>query len=144
MRLRAFVPAVHGFLDTIRDGHPDVPLLLISPLFCGVHEETPGPGALDPGSIGTDQVRFVATGTPGDVTLGRLTLQVIRRELRSLAERRTADQNLHYLDGTSLYGSSDAVAVPLPDGLHPSPEAHQRIGTRFAEYAFTGGGPFAR
>ncbi|KQV25217.1 hypothetical protein [Yonghaparkia sp. Root332] len=22
MRLRSFVPAVHGFLDTIRDGHP--------------------------------------------------------------------------------------------------------------------------
>ncbi|MEU4680333.1 GDSL-type esterase/lipase family protein [Micromonospora sp. NPDC023737] len=144
MRLRAFVPAVHGFLDTIRDGHPEVPLLLISPLFCGVHEDTPGPGAIDPGSIGTDQVRFVATGTPGDVALGRLTLQVIRRELRSLADRRASDRNLHYLDGTSLYGPADAVELPLPDGLHPSAEAHQRIGTRFAAYAFTGTGPFAR
>ncbi|PWU57959.1 lipase [Micromonospora sp. S4605] len=144
MRLRAFVPAVHGFLDTIRDGHPDVPLLLISPLFCGVHEDTPGPGAIDPASIGTDQVRFVATGAPADLTLGRLTLQVIRRELRSLTDRRAADRNLHYLDGTSLYGSADATALPLPDGLHPSPEAHQRIGTRFAAYAFTGTGPFAR
>ncbi|MEV4810941.1 GDSL-type esterase/lipase family protein [Micromonospora avicenniae] len=144
MRLRAFVPAVHGFLDTIRDGHPEVPLLLISPLFCGVHEDTPGPGAIDPASIGTDQVRFVATGTPGDVNLGRLTLQVIRRELRSLTDRRAADRNLHYLDGTSLYGPADANELPLPDGLHPSPEAHQRIGTRFAAYAFTGAGPFAR
>jgi GDSL-like lipase/acylhydrolase family protein/salicyl acyltransferaes SsfX3-like protein len=144
MRLRAFVPAVHGFLDTIRDGHPDVPLVLISPLFCGVHEDTPGPGAIDPASIGTGQVRFVATGTPGDVALGRLTLQVIRRELRSLADRRAADKNLHYLDGTTLYGPADAAELPLPDGLHPSPEAHQRIGARFAEYAFTGGGPFAR
>ncbi|MET7751098.1 GDSL-type esterase/lipase family protein [Micromonospora sp. NPDC005367] len=144
MRLRAFVPAVHGFLDTIRDGHPEVPLVLISPLFCGVHEDTPGPGAIDPASIGTDQVRFVATGAPGDVALGRLTLQVIRRELRSLADRRAADRNLHYLDGTSLYGPADAVELPLPDGLHPSPEAHQRIGTRFAAYAFTGTGLFAR
>jgi hypothetical protein len=144
MRLRAFVPAVHGFLDTIRDGHPEVPLVLISPLFCGVHEDTPGPGAIDPGSIGTGQVRFVATGTPGDVALGRLTLQVVRRELRSLADRRAADKNLHYLDGTTLYGPADAAELPLPDGLHPSPEAHQRIGTRFAEYAFTGAGPFAR
>ncbi len=25
MRLRAFVPAMHGFLDTIRDGHPATP-----------------------------------------------------------------------------------------------------------------------
>ncbi|MEU4220670.1 SGNH/GDSL hydrolase family protein [Actinoplanes sp. NPDC026623] len=48
MRLRAFVPAVHGFLDTIRDGHPDTPLVLISPLFCAIHEDTPGPGAIDP------------------------------------------------------------------------------------------------
>ncbi|WP_412102870.1 GDSL-type esterase/lipase family protein [Plantactinospora sp. KLBMP9567] len=142
MRLRAFVPAVHGFLDTIRDGHPDVPLLLISPLFCGIHEHSPGPGAIDPASIGSDQVRFIATGTPEDVTLGRLTLQVIRRELRSLADRRTADKNLHYLDGTSLYGSNDAAELPLSDGLHPSPAAHQRIGARFAEYAFTGAGPF--
>ncbi|WP_199443558.1 hypothetical protein [Umezawaea beigongshangensis] len=30
MRLRSFAPAVHGFLDTTRDGHPDTPLLLIS------------------------------------------------------------------------------------------------------------------
>jgi hypothetical protein len=144
MRLRAFVPAVHGFLDTIRDGHPEAPLVLISPLFCGIHEDIPGPGAIDPASIGTGQVRFVATGTPGDVSLGRLTLTVIRRELRSLAERRAADKNLHYLDGTNLYGPSDATELPLPDGLHPSPEAHKLIGTRFAEYAFTEAGPFAR
>jgi hypothetical protein len=143
MRVRTFVPAVHGFLDTIRDGHPDVPLLLISPLFCGIHEDTPGPGAIDPTSIGSGQVRFLATGTPGDIAQGRLTLQVIRRELRSLAERRAADGNLHFLDGTMLYGPDDATELPLPDGLHPGAEAHQLIGTRFAEYAFTGRGPFA-
>jgi hypothetical protein len=144
MRLRAFVPAVHGFLDTIRDGHPDVPLILISPLFCGIHEDTPGPGAVDPASIGTGQVRFTATGTPGDEAQGRLTLRVIRRELRSLADRRAADKNLHYLEGTLLYGEDDATDLPLPDGLHPSPEAHRLIGTRFAEYAFAGTGPFSR
>ncbi|GIE36935.1 lipase [Actinoplanes italicus] len=144
MRVRTFVPAVHGFLDTIRDGHPDVPLILISPLFCGIHEDTPGPGAIDPASIGTGQVRFVATGTPGDEALGRLTLRVIRRELRSLADRRASDKNLHFLEGTSLYGPDDAEELPLPDALHPGPEAHQRIGTRFADYAFTGGGPFTR
>jgi GDSL-like lipase/acylhydrolase family protein/salicyl acyltransferaes SsfX3-like protein len=143
MRLRAFVPAVHGFLDTIRDGHPDTPLVLISPLFCGIHEDTPGPGSIDPASIGAGQVRFIATGNPEDVPLGRLTLQVIRRELRSLADRRAADKHLHYLDGTILYGPADATELPLPDGLHPSTEAHHRIGTRFADYAFTGTGPFA-
>jgi hypothetical protein len=34
MRLRAFGSAVHGFLDTVRDGHPDTPLLVVSPLLC--------------------------------------------------------------------------------------------------------------
>lgn len=40
-RLRTFGPAVHGFLDTIRDGHPDTPLLLISPVSCPALEEAP-------------------------------------------------------------------------------------------------------
>jgi len=143
MRLRAFVPAVHGFLDTIRDGHPDVPLVVISPIFCGIHEHTPGPGAIDTSTFGTDQVRFLATGNPADVASGRLTLAVIRRELRSLVERRADDSALHYLDGTDLYGASDAERLPLPDGLHPGPEAHRLIGERFATYAFGADGPFA-
>lgn len=41
MRLRAFTPAVHGFLDTIREGHPTTPLLVVSPILCPIHEDTP-------------------------------------------------------------------------------------------------------
>lgn len=144
MRLRAFVPAIHGFLDTIRDGHPDTPLVLISPLFCGIHEDTPGPGAIDMSTLGSGQVRFIATGRSDDQAQGRLTLNVIRRELQSLVERRADDRQLHYLDGTALYGSSDAAELPLPDGLHPDAAAHVRIGERFADYAFAGNGPFGR
>jgi len=43
MRVRAFAPASHGFLDTIREGHPTAPLLVVSPLLCPIHEDTPGP-----------------------------------------------------------------------------------------------------
>lgn len=143
MHLRAFVPAVHGFLDTIRDGHPDVPIVLISPVFCPIHEDTPGPGAVDPASLGTDQVRFVATGDPRDAARGRLTLRTIRTALAELAERRADDPALHYLDGTRLYGAADFDELPLPDGLHPDPAAHLRIGRRFADYAFASDGPFA-
>ncbi|WP_424465863.1 SGNH/GDSL hydrolase family protein [Pseudoclavibacter helvolus] len=142
MRLRAFVPAVNGFLDTIRDGHPATPIVLISPIFCAIHEHTAGPGAFDPASFATGQVRFIATGTPGDEAQGRLTLSVIRRELAALAERRASDPNLHYLQGTELYGEADAARLPLRDALHPGPEAHQLIGERFAAYAFVQGGPF--
>lgn len=139
MRLRSFVPAIHGFLDTIRDGHPDTPLVLVSPLFCGIHENTSGPCAIDPDTLGTDQVRFIATGTPGDSSLGRLTLEVIRDALRSVVAQRSHDQHLHYLDGLDLYGAADAETMPLLDGLHPSEEAHRLIGKRFAESIFAPG-----
>jgi hypothetical protein len=143
MRLRVFTPAVEGFLDTIREGHPDTPLLLVSPIFCGIHERTPGPGAVDPDSLGTDRIRFTASGTEGDEEHGRLTLRVVREALASLAERRRSDPNLHYLDGTRLYGEEDAAEHPLPDALHPDTDTHRLIGERFAEYAFGPEGPFA-
>lgn len=52
MRLRAFGPAVHGFLDTVREGHPQTPLLVVSPILCPLHEDTPGPCFPDFGEIG--------------------------------------------------------------------------------------------
>lgn len=142
MRLRAFVPAVHGFLDTIREGHPETPLLLASPIYCGIHENTPGPGAFDPASFGTDQVQFIATGTTGDTALGRLTLEVIRDALRGVVECRSDDPNLHYLDGLEMFGTIDAEALPLPDRLHPNAEAQELIGNRFADLLFAEGAPF--
>jgi hypothetical protein len=143
MRLRSFVPAVHGFLDTIRDGHPVTPLLLVSPLFAGIHESTPGPAAVDPSSLGTDHVQFVATGAPDDTAQGRLTLEIIRDVLLTVSRGRKEDVNLYYLDGLELYGHEDAVALPLPDGLHPNVEAHDLIGRRFADRVFGPGRPFA-
>jgi len=143
MRLRAFVPAVHGFLDTIRDGHPSVPLVLISPIFCGIHEDTPGPGAVDLDTLGTGRVRFIAAGRSDDQAQGRLTLRVIRDALASLVERRSGDPNLHYLDGTALYGERDTAEHPLSDALHPDTATHQVIGERFAKYAFAPAGLFA-
>jgi len=49
----------------------------------------------------------------------------------------------HHLEGTDLYGPADAVELPLPDALHPGPEAHRVMGERFAAHAFGEGGPFA-
>ena len=34
MRRRTFGPAVHGFVDTLRERHPDTPILLITPVPC--------------------------------------------------------------------------------------------------------------
>ena len=143
MRLRAFTPAVHGFLDTIREGHPTTPLLVVSPILCPIHEDTPGPcmSELDP-STGT--LSFRATGDPAERAAGKLTLSVIRDELARIVKQRAADdENLHYLDGRELYGEADFAELPLPDALHPDNAAHRRIGAHFAALAFDNGGPFS-
>ncbi|WP_041832341.1 SGNH/GDSL hydrolase family protein [Actinoplanes sp. N902-109] len=131
MQVRTFGPAVHGFIDTIRDGHPDTPLMFVSPIFCPIHEDTPGPGAFDLEALREGKVAFRATGRPGP---GKLTLRVIRDELARIVGQRSAeDKNLHYLDGLALYGEADADELPLPDRLHPDAATHRLIGTRFAD-----------
>ncbi|NEB00834.1 GDSL-type esterase/lipase family protein [Streptomyces sp. SID13726] len=143
MRLRAFGPAVHGFLDTVREGHPDVPLLVVSPILCPMHEDTPGPCFPDFSAIGEGRLRFRTLGDPAERASGKLTLQVIRGELaRIVKQRATEDPNLHYLDGRELYGESDSAELPLPDDLHPDAATHRRMGERFAGAVFGGDGVF--
>ncbi|MEE1770160.1 SGNH/GDSL hydrolase family protein [Streptomyces sp. JV185] len=141
MRLRAFSPAVHGFLDTIREGHPTTPLLVVSPVLCPVQEDTPGPLAPD---FDGGALRFKATGDPAERAAGRLTLTIIRDELARIVGQRSADDpNLHYLDGRDLYGEKDYAEFPLPDEVHPDPAGHRRIGENFGRLAFGKGCPFA-
>ncbi|MFG2219406.1 GDSL-type esterase/lipase family protein [Streptomyces sp. NPDC048685] len=134
-RLRTFGPAVHGFLDTIRDGHPDTPLLLISPVSCPALEQAPGPTETGPDG------RITALGDPADVAGGALSLTVVRAELaRIAAARQASDPHLHYLDGRALIGPDETD--DLADGLHPTAAAYRRMGERFAAHAFATGGPF--
>lgn len=138
MRLRAFGPAVHGFLDTVRDGHPDTPLVVVSPLLCPIHEDTPGPGAFDLEALAAGRLRFRATGDPAEVNgtgTGKLTLTVIREQLARIVAQRADDPALFLLDGLDLYGPQDAEELPLPDALHPDGPTHRRIGERFAAAA---------
>jgi hypothetical protein len=132
MRLRAFRPAVDGFLDTVRDGHPDTPIVLVSPIWCAPVEAAAGPTVQDPDR---DEEWSIAAGDEDDVQAGKLSLQVIRAVLESIVDRRRddGDRHLHYLDGLALYGERDAAAVPLPDNLHPGPDTQRLIGERFAD-----------
>ncbi|MGN9790037.1 GDSL-type esterase/lipase family protein [Streptomyces sp. OZ13] len=144
MRLRAFTPAVHGFLDTLREGHPTTPLLVVSPLYCPIHEDTPGPSLPDFSELGAGKLRLLAAGDPAERAAGKLTLNVIRAELARIVRERAADDpHLHHLDGRELYGEADFDDLPLPDQLHPDAATHRRMGERFAELAFRDGGPFA-
>lgn len=138
IRRRALGPAVHGFLDTIREGHPATPLVLISPLLCPIHEDTPGPGSFDQDAMQRGEVRFVATGDPAQVAAGRLTLSVIREELTRVADQRH-DPHLRLLDGRDLYGEADHAEHPLPDGLHLDEESHLLVGRRFADEVLSAG-----
>jgi hypothetical protein len=134
MRERAFVPAVHGLLDTIREGHPDVPVVVISPIICPVAETHPGP------TVPNDDGRFDVIERPSELRLGALTLTRIRELLEIIVMQRR-DSDLYYLHGHELFGADDLD--DLPDGLHPNTAGYQRMGERFHAYAFAGSGPFA-
>ena len=137
MRERAFVPAVHGLLDTIRDGHPDVPILVVSPIFCPSAEDQPGPTLMSADG-GFDTVPGMESIRNGCLTLVRI------RELLELIvtiRREVGDGNLHYLDGLQLFGADDAA--DLPDRLHPNNDGYARMGRRFAGLAFGDGAPLA-
>lgn len=136
LRLRALGPAVHGFLDTVREGHPRTPLLVVTPVLCPMHEDTPGPTAFDEAALGEGLLRFRATGDPAERAQGRLTLRTVRETLVQVVDaRRAQDPHLHLLDGRALYGEADAAAHPLPDGLHPDAATQRLIGERFAALA---------
>lgn len=134
LRLRTLGPAVHGFLDTIRDGHSNVPLVVVSPIFCPIHENVPGPTMFDTTALMEGRVQFQAAGGADEVRQGKLTLSVIREQLRAIVEeRKQRDPHLHYVDGCALYGPGDQLRLPLPDNLHPDEATHRLIGERFAE-----------
>jgi lysophospholipase L1-like esterase len=134
MRLRAFGPALHGFLDTIREGQPTTQLVVVSPTFCPIHENMPGPTQFDTAALSAGQLQFQAAGSASEIRQGKLTLGVIREQLRAIVRQRAqGDPNIHYLDGTDLYGPADHARLPLPDGLHPDTATHRLIGERFAD-----------
>ncbi len=132
-----------GQRDTVRGGHPTTPLLVVSPIYCPIHEDTPGPGSFAMAALSDGLVQFIATGDPAEGECGKLTLRVIRDQLaRITAQRAVTDPNLHHLNGLDLYGEADDAYLPLPDRLHPDTATHRRIGERFAERVFAVDGPF--
>lgn len=126
MRERAFKPAVHNFLDTIREKKRRTPIIIVSPIFCPSAENNPGPTIRD-GEV------FRTLPRDAVMAMGALSLSRIREILEEAVSLRRAqgDENLHYFGGLELFNESDVG--DLPDGLHPNAAGLKRMGERFAE-----------
>lgn len=136
MRERVFLSAAQGFLDTVRDGHPETPIAVITPIICPVAEDHPGPTLSTPGG------RVFVKDRPVEMAVGALSLTRIRQLLTDVvnARRRNGDDHIHLVDGLALFGPDDVD--DLPDGLHPNAAGYQRMGERFHQLAFASGGVF--
>ena len=128
MRERIFTPTLHGFVDTIRERCPDAPFVLVSPIFCPVAEDHPGPTAPKPDG----KVRVF--DRPPALAEGSLTLRRVRAIVAAFVDQRRAegDANLHHVDGLTLFDEPDWDAGDLPDDLHPNPAGYARMAERFA------------
>lgn len=134
MRERVFIPALHGFLDTIREGKPGTPIVVVSPIYCPSAEHRPGPTV--PNAAG----KFVTLTGHEAIQAGCLTLTRTREVMADVigGRKQAGDANLYYLDGLTLFGADDAS--DLPDDLHPNPAGYARMGQRFAKHVFADSG----
>lgn len=136
---RTFTPAVHGFLDRVRAGHPDTPIVLASSILWPGSEDTPGPSDVE--FFDDGHVRCYAAGEAADVARGALNMTESRRQLAEVVRVRAASgERIAYLDGLSLYGPDDQARYTLPDSLHPDTELYAEIAARFAAAVFGAGG----
>lgn len=134
MRRRVFTPALHGFLDTVRDAHPDVPIVVISAISCPGFEDLPGPRRLDADG------RLTGTPRPGDV--GALSLAATRDAIAEVLAARDDDPRLFGMDGRELLGPDDVHH--LYDGLHPDPAGYDLMARRFVALARDAAHPLGR
>lgn len=103
---RSFLPAVIGLLSTIRDGHPGVPILVITPIVSPARENT-----VDKAGMTLAQMRdYVARGA------------------RLLQEH--GDDDIHLLDGQDVFGPEHAHM--LGDGLHPNAAGYAHMASSIA------------
>lgn len=112
---RSLASAVSGFIETIREGKPQTPIVVITPIISPEREETPN--------------------------LVGMTLSEVRGHVATAAGTlmRLGDPNLFLVDGREVLGEEDTEL--LFDGLHPSADGYRLMADRLApklERAFLG------
>lgn len=123
MRERTFIPAVHNFLDIIREKKATTPIMVISPIICPFHEVNPGPTLISDAGL-TSMER------PHALAAGALNLPKIREILQRIVGERN-DKNLYFLQGLELFNEGDLHL--MPDLLHPNSQGYRLMGERFAQ-----------
>lgn len=128
MSSRTYPHAVHGFIDTIRDRHPGVPILVSTAIFCPPHEEGFAPTVFDP-----VEGKAKASAKPAEFIAATMNLSITRELTESVIKlRQQSDKNLFLMSGLDLF--SEADAHDLPDDLHPNADGYRRMGQRFAAH----------
>lgn len=102
---RTFRAAIIGFVQIVREKHPDTPYVVMSPIYSPPRETTPN--AVD------------------------FTLQAMRDEVAAAVDalRAAGDYKVHYVNGLEIFGP--AYAHLLPDELHPDAEGYRLMGQHF-------------
>ncbi|MGW2515246.1 SGNH/GDSL hydrolase family protein [Streptomyces scopuliridis] len=104
---RSFLPAVLGFLSTLRDGHQGVPIVVVSPIASPSREDEIG-GA--------------------DLTLTEIRAEV-HRAVHILSDH--GDAALYLVDGRRVLGAAHAHL--LHDGLHPNAKGYRHMARSLSE-----------
>lgn len=104
---RTFQAAVIGFVQLVREKHPDKPLVVMSPIWSPPRENE--------------------KNTAG------FTLCEMREEIVEAVANMTAlgDDKLHYVDGLTIF--HEQYAEHLPDNLHPNGQGYTIMGENFGD-----------
>ena len=109
LNARTFGPNLIGFVQLLREKHPQTPLALISPIYSFDRETTPN-----------------VTGW---------TLQNYRDAVAEAAQTLQAfgDKNIIYVNGLDLF--NEDLGHLMPDDLHPDAEGYKTMGANFLKVA---------
>lgn len=102
---RVFRYKLTAFILTIRDGHPDIPIAAMSPIYCNRFDPAPGEHA----------------------DFWRKCRQAVREVVENLKAH--GDRNLHFVDGRDLLSGQDSNA--MQDDVHPSAQGYKLMGKNF-------------